>query len=277
MDYKTADRLVELRKRKGCSQEELADKLAVSRQAISNWERAEALPDTENLIALARLYGITLDELVHGEKPKPVQTSAAQHGKLKPTHGSNMKPVRSLFVVTRLVHLILGASLLGVGALLLGLSFAINNATATLVLLIVGGSIAFSGLVEAILGFVFHIVVKRGARRLARLKDEGLKFQVDSIEVRRAPGVRTMNLITVVLECAYTNHEGKTCFARSGLFIMNVSEIQRALLTAFIELRWTRVITRKNSQYNAFVYVNRQDPTDYAVEVFGSGSADNSL
>ncbi len=81
MDYKTADRLVELRKKNGYSQEELADRLNVSRQAVSKWERAESLPDTENLIALARLYGVTLDELVNGEKVsaggEPPQKSGA--------------------------------------------------------------------------------------------------------------------------------------------------------------------------------------------------------
>lgn len=64
MDYETANRLYELRKAHGYSQDELADMLGVSRQAISKWERGESSPDTDNLIALARLYGVSLDELV---------------------------------------------------------------------------------------------------------------------------------------------------------------------------------------------------------------------
>ncbi|MCL2556250.1 MAG: helix-turn-helix domain-containing protein [Firmicutes bacterium] len=68
MDYKIADRLIELRKKSGLSQDELADKLSISRQAISKWERGESLPDTENLIALSKLYSVTLDELVANEK-----------------------------------------------------------------------------------------------------------------------------------------------------------------------------------------------------------------
>lgn len=58
------DKLYRLRKDKGISQEELAYKLNVSRQAISKWERGEALPDTDNLISLAKLYEVSLDELV---------------------------------------------------------------------------------------------------------------------------------------------------------------------------------------------------------------------
>lgn len=64
MDIKTADRLIKLRKDSGLSQESLAEKLGLSRQAISKWERAEASPDTDNLMALAELYGMTLDELL---------------------------------------------------------------------------------------------------------------------------------------------------------------------------------------------------------------------
>ena len=63
MTIEVADRLVKLRKKYGYSQEELADKLGLSRQAVSKWERAEASPDTDNLICLAKLYGVSLDEL----------------------------------------------------------------------------------------------------------------------------------------------------------------------------------------------------------------------
>ena len=67
MNIETANRLYELRKKNGLSQEELADKLGISRQAVSKWERAEASPDTDNLILLAKLYGVTLDELLNSE------------------------------------------------------------------------------------------------------------------------------------------------------------------------------------------------------------------
>ena len=68
MTIETANRLYELRKKQGLSQEELAEKLGVSRQAVSKWERSEASPDTDNLIALAKIYDLTLDELIYGEK-----------------------------------------------------------------------------------------------------------------------------------------------------------------------------------------------------------------
>lgn len=65
MNVETAQRLAELRRSKGFSQEGLARKLGLSRQAVSKWERAESSPDTENLISLAKLYGVSLDELLN--------------------------------------------------------------------------------------------------------------------------------------------------------------------------------------------------------------------
>jgi transcriptional regulator with XRE-family HTH domain len=65
MNIEIANRLVELRKKSGLSQEDLAAKLGLSRQAVSKWERAEASPDTDNLICLAKLYGVSLDSLLN--------------------------------------------------------------------------------------------------------------------------------------------------------------------------------------------------------------------
>lgn len=67
MDLAMAQRLVDRRKAAGLSQEALAAQLDVSRQAVSKWERSESSPDTDNLIALAALYGVSLDELLYGQ------------------------------------------------------------------------------------------------------------------------------------------------------------------------------------------------------------------
>ena len=64
MTIKLGNRLAELRKEHHLSQEELAEKLNVSRQAISKWECGESSPDTDNLIELSKIYNISLDELV---------------------------------------------------------------------------------------------------------------------------------------------------------------------------------------------------------------------
>lgn len=65
MNVEIAERLAVRRKEAGLSQEGLAEKLGVSRQAVSKWERSESSPDTDNLIALAKLYGVSLDDLLY--------------------------------------------------------------------------------------------------------------------------------------------------------------------------------------------------------------------
>jgi len=69
MNIEIANRLFEMRKKRNLSQEELAEKIGVSRQAVSKWERAESSPDTDNLIQLARLYQVSLDELLFMSEP----------------------------------------------------------------------------------------------------------------------------------------------------------------------------------------------------------------
>ena len=61
------NRLYTLRKQKGLSQEELANRINVSRQTISKWEIGDSTPDMEKLIALGDLFEVSLDELVLGK------------------------------------------------------------------------------------------------------------------------------------------------------------------------------------------------------------------
>ena len=62
-----ADKIIQLRKKNGWSQEELADKMQVSRQAVSKWEGAQAVPDLEKILRLGQLFGVTTDYLLKDE------------------------------------------------------------------------------------------------------------------------------------------------------------------------------------------------------------------
>lgn len=78
---KFQDKLFTLRKNAGMTQNDLAEKLNVSRQAISRWEMGTAMPDVENLIAISDLFGVTLDALLKDrEEPaadgEPIRTTA---------------------------------------------------------------------------------------------------------------------------------------------------------------------------------------------------------
>lgn len=60
-----SENLAALRKVRGLSQETVAGQIGVTRQALSKWESGESTPDLTNVIALARLYEVTIDDLVH--------------------------------------------------------------------------------------------------------------------------------------------------------------------------------------------------------------------
>ena len=63
-----ADRIQYLRKQKGYSQEELADKVGVSRQAVSKWESEQSTPDLEKVIVMSELFEVTTDYILKGIK-----------------------------------------------------------------------------------------------------------------------------------------------------------------------------------------------------------------
>lgn len=63
--------IVKLRKGRGWSQGDLAKQLGVNRSNVGKWERGLSAPSLEDLTALATLFGVTLDELVHGEEAPP--------------------------------------------------------------------------------------------------------------------------------------------------------------------------------------------------------------
>lgn len=66
-----ADRIQQLRKQKGISQEELADRVGVSRQAVSKWESAQSVPDLDKILLLSDYFEVTTDYLLKGIEPAP--------------------------------------------------------------------------------------------------------------------------------------------------------------------------------------------------------------
>jgi len=68
-----AEKLLQLRKREGYSQEELAHKLDVSRQAISRWEMGTAVPDSKNLLQISKLFDVSADYLLNDNQEEYVR------------------------------------------------------------------------------------------------------------------------------------------------------------------------------------------------------------
>ena len=112
MNIDIANRLYELRKKSNYSQEELAEKIGVSRQAVSKWERAEASPDTDNLILLSKLYSVSMDQLLSTEEPVEPGTvkaaAAAETGKYEEEQ-ANIFWLRFPYpLVVTVIYLLLG-------------------------------------------------------------------------------------------------------------------------------------------------------------------------
>ena len=64
------EKMQELRRKAGMSQDTLAEQLDVSRQAVSKWERDETMPETEKVVRIAQLFHVSLDELLLDREPQ---------------------------------------------------------------------------------------------------------------------------------------------------------------------------------------------------------------
>lgn len=73
-----SEKIYKLRRRSGLSQEQVAEQLGVSRQAISKWEGGQSVPDPDNLVALSRLFSVTTDYLLLEDTPSPASPAAAE-------------------------------------------------------------------------------------------------------------------------------------------------------------------------------------------------------
>jgi len=69
-----SEKLYKLRKNSGLSQEQLAEKLSVSRQAISKWESGTAVPESEKLVTISNYFGVSVDYLLKDEEEKVIGT-----------------------------------------------------------------------------------------------------------------------------------------------------------------------------------------------------------
>ena len=96
-----ADRIQYLRKQNGYSQEELADKVGVSRQAVSKWESEQSTPDLEKVIIMSELFEVTTDYILKG---------------IEPVSTTNRKTIRTLYVGFALIFAII-AGTVGIVAL----------------------------------------------------------------------------------------------------------------------------------------------------------------
>ena len=146
MDYiKIGEFLKALRKAKGLTQQDVADELYVTQKTISRWERGDGIPDINTIATVAKYYGVTVDELLNGEKSVKQQsvytTNLKQGERLKLAKNKLSSSVNILGIVAisigglfLLLNLILGLS---VGELL-GLAMGVIGVIISYAILIVG-------------------------------------------------------------------------------------------------------------------------------------------
>ena len=129
-----ADRIHSLRKMKGISQEELADRIGVSRQAISKWESEQSLPELDKIIVMSDYFEVTTDYILKGIEP-------IEHAKEKPAFNANVFLTSATFLIViglilacaiwydrqTAVALAIGLTLMAMGCLNFGIGIA--NAT----------------------------------------------------------------------------------------------------------------------------------------------------
>lgn len=166
------NRLYRLRRERGVSQEDLANVVGVSRQAVQKWESGASRPDMDNLIALADYFQVSLDHLILGTEGSP--SEALSHSRAFPARGMSVplfeyKSSRTLFGLP-LVHICWGlgicrakgvvamgnvaTGLLAVGGLSAGLISAGGLSFGLLALGgIAGGAAALGGLALGLLAF----------------------------------------------------------------------------------------------------------------------------
>ena len=108
---KLHDKIYELRKKEGLSQEALAEKLGVSRQSVSKWETGEATPEVSKLLSLSKLFGVTTDYLLNDEMEEENVSETAKNempsSDFEVTSVSESRPIKKGRNVRTLVIILL--------------------------------------------------------------------------------------------------------------------------------------------------------------------------
>ena len=134
-----ADKITELRKRSGWSQEELAGRLGVSRQAVSKWESAASIPDLDKILKLSQLFDVSTDTLLKDE----IDLADALPGELpSPSEAPEEAPLPVRTLTLEMVHDYLATVRVQAGRLALGVALCILSPT---VLILLGGLSDYEG------------------------------------------------------------------------------------------------------------------------------------
>ena len=102
-----SEKLYELRKKSGLSQEQLAEQLGVSRQAISKWESGKSVPESDTLVSISQYFNVTLDYLMKDNIPTSEATNKAEESQTKPYGGREKRIIGIVACIVGVVCLII--------------------------------------------------------------------------------------------------------------------------------------------------------------------------
>lgn len=119
--------LIHLRNVKGISQEELASLMNVTRQAVSKWETDQALPDSEKIIRLSEIFGVTTDYLLKGKETDPMDIYSQHDSKAGADMSAEVSEILdNVHQMSKTKRYLIGAGLfLSAFAVLIGIIFLI--------------------------------------------------------------------------------------------------------------------------------------------------------
>ena len=199
-----ADKIINERKRCGWSQEELADRLSVSRQSVSKWEGAQAAPDLQKIIKMAELFGVSTDYLLKDEvTDNGYEQVSVEGGETTYIRKVSLEEASEYLdcVKTNAPKIGLGAMLciLSTMALMIfcGLAESAMKDKQTLAMGI-GMTIMFLGIAVAVLIF---IIFGSKLSKFKYLKEEEFEtgYGVDGMVKERREKVQTKNTITIAV------------------------------------------------------------------------------
>ncbi len=152
------ERIYNLRKKSGLSQEEFADKLGVSRQAVSKWETGQSVPDSEKAAAIGAYFGVSLDWLINGVEAadEPQSATVPEAPEVKPARKKS-GIVRALIIAGIITLALIGVSALSAFIFMLVVMKSANLADpATFYMLLI---VAPGWAVMFLIAFVVSVIV----------------------------------------------------------------------------------------------------------------------
>ena len=152
-----ADKIIELRKKNGWSQEELGEQLGVSRQAVSKWESMQTVPDINKIIAMAEVFGVSTDYLLKDE----IETAQKEEPAEKAVNNDTAKRVVTMEEANEYLSAVRNASK-GIGA---GLFLLCVSPVAAITLYSLGesGNVSFSTEQGAMFGTILQVLILAAA------------------------------------------------------------------------------------------------------------------